>query len=59
MRVVGPMKIGHLVRGSMAIGSLWNRLREKSAGPSRWNRHSAQQPSPGLVQIGAGPRSGD
>jgi MoaA/NifB/PqqE/SkfB family radical SAM enzyme len=59
MRVVGPLKIGHLVRGSMAIGSLWNRLREKSAGPSRWNRHSAQQPSPGLVQIGAGPRSGD
>jgi len=52
VRVVGPLKVGHLVRGSMAIGSLRNRLRSKSAGPSRWNRHPAQQPSPGLVQIG-------
>jgi hypothetical protein len=32
----------------MAIGSLRNRLRSKSADPSRWNRHPAQQPSPGL-----------
>jgi hypothetical protein len=59
MRVVGPLRIGHLVRGSVAIGSLFNRLRSKSVWPSRWNRHSAQQPSADLVQIGAGPRSGD
>jgi MoaA/NifB/PqqE/SkfB family radical SAM enzyme len=52
VRVAGPLKVGHLVRGSMAIGSLCNRLRSKSADPSRWNRHPAQQPSPGLVQIG-------
>ena len=59
VRVAGPLKVGHLVRGSMAIGSLRNRLRSKSADPSRWNRHPTQQPSPGLVQIGAGGRSGD
>jgi MoaA/NifB/PqqE/SkfB family radical SAM enzyme len=52
VRVMGPLKVGHLVRGSMAIGSLRNRLRSKSAAPSRWNRHPAQPPSPGLVQIG-------
>jgi hypothetical protein len=52
VRVAGPLKVGHLVRGSMAIGSLRNRLRSKSADPSRWNCHPAQQPSPGLVQIG-------
>ena len=52
LRVAGPLKVGHLVRGSMAIGSLRNRLRSKSADPSRWNRHPAQQSSTGLVQIG-------
>lgn len=59
VRVAGPLKVGHLVRGSMAIGSLRNRLRSKSADPSRWNRHPAQQTSSGLVQIGPGDRSGD
>jgi MoaA/NifB/PqqE/SkfB family radical SAM enzyme len=54
VRVAGPLKVGHLVRGSMAIGSLRNRLRSKSADPSRWNRHPSQQPSSGLVQIGPG-----
>jgi hypothetical protein len=52
VRVAGPLKVGHLVRGSMAIGSLRSRLRSKSADPSRWNRHPAQQPSPGPAQIG-------
>jgi len=41
---------------SLAIGSLRNRLRSKSADLSRWNRHPAQQPSSGRVQIGAGDR---
>jgi organic radical activating enzyme len=52
IRIAGPLKIGHLVRGSMAIGSLRNRLRLKSAHPSRWNRHLAQQTKADLVQIG-------
>ena len=35
--VLGPLKIGHLVRGSTAIGSLMNRLRSGSVNPSRWS----------------------
>jgi MoaA/NifB/PqqE/SkfB family radical SAM enzyme len=59
VRVVGPLKVGHLVRGSMAIGSLRNRLRSKSADPLRWNSHAAERPDSGLVQIGLGDRIGD
>src|SRR5215468_2041351 len=35
VKVAGPLKIGHLVRGSMAIGSAVNRIRS-SADPARW-----------------------
>ncbi|MGA9509624.1 MAG: radical SAM protein [Candidatus Sulfotelmatobacter sp.] len=59
VRIAGPLKVGHLVRGSMAIGSLRNRLRSKSADPSRWSRQAAPQPVPALVQIGLGDRGGD
>jgi hypothetical protein len=59
VRIAGPLTVGHLVRGSIAIGSLRNRLRAKSAGPSRWNRHLVPQPDAGLVQIGPGDRSSD
>jgi len=59
VRIAGPLRVGHLVRGSMAIGSLRNRLRSTSADPSRWNNHAVQRPNPGLVQIGMGDRSGD
>lgn len=48
-RLVGQLKAGHLVRGSIAIGSAWNRLRRNATMPSRWhptpNHHEA------LVQI--------
>jgi MoaA/NifB/PqqE/SkfB family radical SAM enzyme len=54
VRIMGPLTVGHLVRGSMAIGSLRNRLRARSTDPSRWNRHFAQQPGTDLVQIGMG-----
>src|SRR5580700_918111 len=59
VRIAGPLTVGHLVRGSMAIGSLRNRLRSKSADPSRWRSHAAERPDPALVQIGLGGRSGD
>ncbi|MGA8617548.1 MAG: radical SAM protein [Candidatus Sulfotelmatobacter sp.] len=58
VRIAGPLKIGHLVRGSMAIGALRNRLRSKSTDPSRWKNHAVQRPDPGLVQIGPGDGSG-
>jgi hypothetical protein len=51
-KVLGPLRIGHLVRGSTAIGSLMNRLRSGSANPSRWNGLTRSAPSD-LVQIGS------
>jgi MoaA/NifB/PqqE/SkfB family radical SAM enzyme len=35
VKVAGPLKVNHLVRGTMAIGSLWNRLRSVSIRPGR------------------------
>ncbi len=53
-KIVGPLKIGHLVRSSTAIGSLMNRLRSGSANPSRWSGITrAQSSSSDLVQIGS------
>jgi hypothetical protein len=53
-RVVGPLKIGHLVRASTAIGSLMNRLRSGAASPYRWNLTPRPAPPPELVQIRTG-----
>jgi sulfatase maturation enzyme AslB (radical SAM superfamily) len=51
--VAGPLKIDHFVRGSIAVGSLVNRLNVQSMQPSRWEHgsHNKDQDSP-LVQIG-------
>src|SRR5215469_5753957 len=49
-RLFGPLKAGHLVRGSIAIGSARSRLRRKSVFPSRWQRVT-ESPDP-LIQIG-------
>ncbi len=49
--VLGPLKIGHLVRGSTAIGSLMNRLRSGAANPYRWNLAARPSPPAELVQI--------
>ena len=37
IRLAGPLKIGHIVAGSVEIGRLANRLRRDSARPSRWD----------------------
>ncbi|MGO9518589.1 MAG: radical SAM protein [Candidatus Korobacteraceae bacterium] len=37
VRIAGRLKIGHLVKGSIAIGSLLNRLRNAAGRPTRWN----------------------
>jgi len=50
VKVAGPLKIGHLVRGSMAIGSAVNRIRS-SADPARWHEN-APTDTDKLVQIG-------
>ena len=49
-KLLGPLKVGHLVRASIAVGSTLNRLRRKSAQPSRW-KPSARGVSQPLVQI--------
>lgn len=52
IQIAGPLKVDHLVQGSLRIGVLANRLRSRSLQPSRW---SAGNPSPkanaDLVQI--------
>ena len=52
VKVVGPLRVGHFVGGSVGIGSLVNRLRGSEAGPSRWGSGGPQSGNkPELVQI--------
>jgi MoaA/NifB/PqqE/SkfB family radical SAM enzyme len=52
VKVVGPVKVGHFVKGSIAVGTLMNRIRSHSIQPSRW-RSAPRKPKPpaDLVQI--------
>jgi organic radical activating enzyme len=50
IHVAGPVKIDHLVRGSMAIGRVTGKLRPKSSRHQRWQSFSADD-APELVQI--------
>jgi len=53
VNVVGPIKIGHIVRGSIGVGSLINRLSSQAPPPKRWeNRTLSNKSKPALVQIG-------
>src|SRR4029077_19231502 len=52
-KLVGPLSIGHLGRGSMGVCSLRNRLRSGSVNPYRWGERTQSAPA-GLVQIGSG-----
>jgi organic radical activating enzyme len=55
VKIAGPLKIGHLVRASTAIGSWLNRLRPDARSPSRWNDLASRQSQPAdLVKIGSG-----
>jgi MoaA/NifB/PqqE/SkfB family radical SAM enzyme len=49
--VAGPLKIDHIVRGSIATGSLMSRLTAHAAQPSRWETQLQSEPSHDLVQI--------
>jgi MoaA/NifB/PqqE/SkfB family radical SAM enzyme len=52
VKVAGPLKVGHVVRASLAIGSAVSKLRGTSDTPDRWQpgAHFASLRSP-LVQI--------
>jgi sulfatase maturation enzyme AslB (radical SAM superfamily) len=50
--VAGPLKVGHLVGGSVSVGLLMNWLLRRSHQPSRWGSHPPRIGSnPQLVQI--------
>jgi sulfatase maturation enzyme AslB (radical SAM superfamily) len=50
--VAGPLKMDHIIRGSMAVGSLMSRLGTEAPAPARWHSRVPHQPSNDLVQIG-------
>jgi MoaA/NifB/PqqE/SkfB family radical SAM enzyme len=51
VRLAGPLKVGHLVKGSVAVGSLLNRLRKTAGKPTRWNGKAGGEGGDELVQI--------
>jgi MoaA/NifB/PqqE/SkfB family radical SAM enzyme len=52
VKVAGPLKVGHFVRGSISVGSLVNRLRRREVKPSRWDASGPQNDKKQeLVQI--------
>jgi MoaA/NifB/PqqE/SkfB family radical SAM enzyme len=50
IKVAGPLKVDHFVRGSIGVGKLVNRLRTRSTQPQRWDS-GATKPPADLVQI--------
>jgi len=53
-KLVGPLRASHLMKGSIAIGSLANKMRARSAGMARWQPRNGSQRTGGgngLVQI--------
>jgi MoaA/NifB/PqqE/SkfB family radical SAM enzyme len=50
-KVAGPLMVGHFVEGSVAIGSLINRLKRRSVHPSRWRPGAPPVGKKQLVQI--------
>ena len=51
IKLAGPVKIDHFVRGSIGVGLLANRLRSHSIRPSRWHSGAPKKSRPDLVQI--------
>lgn len=52
LRAVGPLRVKHLVRASMSIGSLVNRIQTKGREGLRWSQPGTVTPPPNeLIQI--------
>jgi MoaA/NifB/PqqE/SkfB family radical SAM enzyme len=55
IQLAGPLKVNHLVEGSIQIGRLMNRLRSRSMTPHRWDQNEANPLTPkreeDLIQI--------
>jgi MoaA/NifB/PqqE/SkfB family radical SAM enzyme len=52
VKIAAGLKVGHLVRGSIAVGSLLNRVRNTAERPGRW-KEGAGVGADDLVQIGS------
>ncbi len=51
-KIAGPLRVGHLVKASLSIGSTVNRLRSRERSPSRWQPGAPSSgPRTPLVQI--------
>jgi len=50
-RIVGPLRVGHMVRGSLAVGSAARRLRGERDSIERWQGIHYVGDKPALVQI--------
>ena len=51
LNVAGPLKVDHLVRSSLAIGSAVSKMRHASSTPARWQPGAHFTPDRSLVQI--------
>jgi hypothetical protein len=52
VRVAGPIRVGHFVGTSVAVGSFVNRLRRSAVTPTRWGpRHPRSESNSELVHI--------
>lgn len=52
IEMAGPLKVDHLIQGSLRIGQFSNRVRRSSFNPSRWNsRNPPPKTDPNLIQI--------
>jgi MoaA/NifB/PqqE/SkfB family radical SAM enzyme len=53
IQVAGPLKVDHIMKTSLRVGSVANRLRRTAIRPSRWDPNAAPPPKSGddLVQI--------
>jgi MoaA/NifB/PqqE/SkfB family radical SAM enzyme len=49
--LAGPLRIGHLVNGSIRVGRFMNRIRRGRVDPGRWRPNARAEAKPGLVQI--------
>jgi MoaA/NifB/PqqE/SkfB family radical SAM enzyme len=51
IKVAGYLKIGHLVKGSVAVGAFLNRFRDVAGKPTRWTNRPTNGTDKELVQI--------
>jgi len=49
--VAGPLRVDHIIRGSMALGSIINRMSAKAPAPIRWEQPPRGKRASELVQI--------